>query len=80
MLGNEIGTPATTGHCLDELVVPGVEIILEKIAAARGCIAYLNHKRPINEYQPALVVGADGALNLEVATAPASEGGPCRER
>ncbi|MET4002258.1 MULTISPECIES: NUDIX hydrolase [Arthrobacter] len=80
LLGNEIGTPATTGHCLDELVVPGVEIILEKIAAARGCIAYLNHKRPINEYQPALVVGADGALNLEVATAPASEGGPCRER
>lgn len=79
-LGDEIGLPNTTGLTLGELVVPGVEIILEKIAAARGCIAYLNHKRPINEYQPRLVVGDDGRFSLEVATAPASEGGPCRER
>lgn len=79
-LGDEIGLSVTTGQSLDELMVPGVEIILEKIAAARGCIAYLNHKRPINEYQPSLVVGADGEFNLEVATAPASEGAACRER
>ncbi|AIY02645.1 hypothetical protein ART_3046 [Arthrobacter sp. PAMC 25486] len=79
-LGDEIGQPDTSGLALGELVVPGVEIILEKIAAARGCIAYLNHKRPINEYQPKLVVGDDGEFNLEVPTAPSSEGAACRER
>lgn len=79
-LGDEIGLPNTTALTLGELAVPGVEIILEKIAAARGCIAYLNHKRPISEYQPRLIVGDDGGFTLEVATAPASEGGLCRER
>ena len=79
-LGDEIGQPATSGLELGALVMPGVEIILEKIAAARGCIAYLNHKRPINEYQPKLVVGDDGVFKLEVPVAPASEGAPCRER
>lgn len=79
-LGDEIGVPATAGLALGELVVPGVEIILEKIAAARGCIAYLNHKRAINEYQPKLVTDTDEDFSLEVSTAPASEGGPCRER
>lgn len=79
-LGDEIGQPNTSGQALGELVVPGVEVILEKIAAARGCIAYLNHKRPINEYRPKLVVGDDGSFSLEVATAPASEGAACRER
>ena len=79
-LGDEIGQATSTGWSLGELVVPGVEIILEKIAAARGCIAYLNHKRPINEYQPKLVVDAEGGFSLEVLTAPVSEGGPCRER
>ncbi len=79
-LGDEIGQPATSGLVLGELVMPGVEIILEKIAAARGCIAYLNHKRAINEYQPKLVVGDDGVFKLEVPVAPASEGAPCRER
>lgn len=79
-LGDEIGLPSTCGLALGELVVPGVEIILEKIAAARGCIAYLNHKRPINEYQPKLVDDGDGNFGLEVPTAPASEGAACRER
>lgn len=79
-LGDEIAQPNTAGRKLGELVVPGVEIILEKIAAARGCIAYLNHKRPINEYQPKLVAGDDGQFSLEVMTAPASEGAACRER
>lgn len=79
-LGDEIGLRSTQGLALGELVVPGVEIILEKIAAARGCIAYLNHKRPINEYQPKLVDHGDGAFRLEVLTAPASEGAACRER
>lgn len=79
-LGDEVGRPDTAGLSLGELVVPGVEIILEKIAAARGCIAYLNHKRPINEYQPKLVVTDDGEFNLEVPTAPPSEGAACRER
>ncbi|MFQ4148605.1 NUDIX hydrolase [Arthrobacter sp. LAPM80] len=79
-LGDEIGQPTTTGLTLGELVVPGVEIILEKIAAARGCIAYLNHKRPINEYRPKLVGDSESRFSLEVLTAPVSEGAPCRER
>ena len=79
-LGDEIGQPDSVGLEVEELVVPGVQIILEKIAAARGCIAYLNHKRPTYEYRPQLVVDADGQFSLEVQTAPVSEGGPCRER
>ena len=79
-LGDEVGQSNSVGLAVGELVTPGVEIILEKIAAARGCIAYLNHKRPINEYRPQLVVDADGHVGLEVLTGPASEGGPCRER
>ena len=79
-LGDEIGLDTTKGLTLGELVVPGVEIILEKLGAARGCIAYLNHKRPINEYRPLLVTAADGTLELEVQATPASEGAACRER
>ncbi|MCQ9165708.1 MULTISPECIES: NUDIX hydrolase [unclassified Arthrobacter] len=79
-LGDEIGQENTVGLRLGELVVPGVEIILEKLGAARGCIAYLNHKRPVNEYQPALVTEEDGTFELEVQAAPASEGAACRER
>ncbi|PYI66203.1 NUDIX hydrolase [Arthrobacter livingstonensis] len=79
-LGDEIGVDTTAGLTLGELVVPGVEIILEKLGAARGCIAYLSHKRPINEYQPALVAEPDGNFELEVQAAPASEGAACRER
>lgn len=77
-LGDEVGQPLTAGLTLGDLVVPGVEIILEKIAAARGCIAYLNHKRPINEYQPRLIGEDPETFALEVFTA--SEGGACRER
>ncbi|MEO8222447.1 MAG: NUDIX hydrolase [Specibacter sp.] len=77
-LGDEVAQPLTVGLTLSELVVPGVEIILEKIAAARGCIAYLNHKRPINEYQPRLIGEDPQTFALEVFTA--AEGGACRER
>ncbi|MGO4383077.1 NUDIX hydrolase [Specibacter sp. RAF43] len=79
-LGDEIGLESTVGLTLGELLVPGVEIILEKLATARGCIAYLNHKRPINEYQPTLVADHDGNFALEVEASPASEGAACRER
>nr|WP_237762748.1 NUDIX hydrolase [Arthrobacter sp. ERGS1:01] len=79
-LGDEIGQDRTVGLALGELVVPGVEIILEKLAAARGCIAYLNHKRPINEYRPQLVTAAGEDFALEVQASPASEGAACRER
>lgn len=79
-LGDEIDQPGTRGVVLGELMVPSVEIILEKISAARGCIAYLNHTRAINEYQPRLIAGPDNTFSLEVVTAPASEGAPCRER
>ena len=79
-LGDEIGLPNTAGLTLGELSVPAVEIILEKMGAARGCIAYLNHKRPSNEYKPELVTLEDGSFGLEVSVAPASEGAACRER
>ncbi|HSU72090.1 MAG TPA: NUDIX hydrolase [Micrococcaceae bacterium] len=78
-LGDEIGQPNTVGLKLTQLTVPGCEIILEKLAAARGCIAYLNHKRPMNAYQ-ARLVETDGLFQLEVDPAPRSEGAPCRER
>lgn len=80
MLGDEIGLPGTVGLTLGELSVPTVEISLEKMAAARGCIAYLNHKRPSREYKPELVTLPDGSFGLEVSVAPASEGAACRER
>lgn len=78
-LGDEIGAPNTVGLTLGELTVPGAEIILEKVAAARGCIAYLNHKRPTVAYQPRLVHNGD-EFSLEVDVAPASEGAAARER
>ena len=79
-LGDEVGQDSTVGLVLGELVVPAVEIILEKMSASRGCIAYLNHKRPINEYRPKLVTDEQGEFSLEVPVAPASEGAACRER
>jgi 8-oxo-dGTP pyrophosphatase MutT (NUDIX family) len=78
-LGDGIGQPDTQSRTLSELTVPGVEILLEKIAAARGCIAYLNHKRPSMAYKPQLVE-VDGELMIQVAAAPSSEGAACRER
>lgn len=79
-LGNEVGLPNTLGLTLGELVMPGVEVILEKMAASRGCIAYLNHKRPTTEYKPELIQAEDGSLLLEVQPGPVSEGAACRER
>ncbi len=78
-LGDEIGQPNTVGLTLSELTVPGCEIILEKIASARGCIAYLNHKRSAVAYQPRLVEEG-GEFWLEVTSAPVSEGAVSRER
>ena len=54
-LGDEIGLPDTVGLTLGELTVPQVELILEKLASARGCIAYLASRRPAAVYQPELV-------------------------
>lgn len=79
-LGDEIGLDTTVALTLREMVVPGAEVILEKLGAARGCIAYLNHKRAMNEYKPELLAGADGSFELEVRATPASEGAACRER
>lgn len=80
-LGDAVGDPSTTGRTLSGLTVPATELILEKMAKARGCIAYLSHKRPIRLYQPELVE-RDGAMMLEVdvPTAAATEGAPARER
>jgi 8-oxo-dGTP pyrophosphatase MutT (NUDIX family) len=73
-LGDLIGQPDTVGRTLSELTVPAVEIMLEKIGSARGCIAYLSHKRPIRTFQPDLVV-RDGKYYLEVEASTLTEGG-----
>ncbi len=78
-LGDEVGQPNTVGLTLGQLLVPGSEIMLEKMAAANGCIAYLSYKRKAHAYQPALVE-EDGRLMLEVEAAKTVAGEPQRER
>lgn len=72
-LGDEIGRPDTQGLTLGELVVPPVEITLEKLASARGCIAYLSSRRPATVYRPELV-DIDGEPRLAVSPGGAAEG------
>ncbi|MCA4135351.1 NUDIX hydrolase [Arthrobacter sp. M4] len=78
-LGDEIGQENTVGLTLGQLLVPGAEIMLEKMAAANGCIAYLSYKRKAHMYQPKLVE-EDGVLMLEVEAARTTPGDPQRER
>ncbi|WP_423182340.1 NUDIX hydrolase [Arthrobacter sp. NyZ413] len=78
-LGDEIGQENTVGLPLGQLLVPGSEIMLEKMAAAQGCIAYLSYKRKPHVYQPRLVE-EDGTLMLEVEAARTVSGEPQRER
>jgi hypothetical protein len=54
--------------------------MLEKMAAANGCIAYLSYKRKAHVYQPKLVEEEDGTLMLEVEAATTVAGEPQRER
>jgi 8-oxo-dGTP pyrophosphatase MutT (NUDIX family) len=73
-LGDRIGEEDTKGLPLAELLVPASEIILEKIAKAKGCIAYLNLKRSTHTYQ-AHLEEEDGRLWLRVeapTSAPAT--------
>jgi hypothetical protein len=53
--------------------------MLEKMAAANGCIAYLSYKRKAHVYQPVLVE-EDGKLMLEVEAAKTTADDPQRER
>lgn len=78
-LGDEVGQENTVGLTLGQLLVPGAEIMLEKMAAANGCIAYLSYKRKAHSYQPKLVE-EDGVLMLEVEAARTTPGDPQRER
>jgi 8-oxo-dGTP pyrophosphatase MutT (NUDIX family) len=78
-LGDEVGQENTVGRTLGELLVPGSEIMLEKMASANGCIAYLSYKRKAHVYQPSLVQ-EDGRLLLEVEAAKTTPGDPQRER
>jgi 8-oxo-dGTP pyrophosphatase MutT (NUDIX family) len=78
-LGDEVGQENTVGRTLGGLLVPGSEIMLEKMAAANGCIAYLSYKRKAHVYQPQLVE-EDGKLLLEVEAAKTVAGDPQRER
>ncbi|KRE79422.1 NUDIX hydrolase [Arthrobacter sp. Soil763] len=78
-LGDEVGQPNTVGLTLGQLLVPGSEIMLEKMAAANGCIAYLSYKRKAHAYQPVLVE-EEGKLVLEVEAAKTVAGEPQRER
>jgi hypothetical protein len=74
-----VGQENTVGRTLGQLLVPGAEIMLEKMAAANGCIAYLSYKRKSHVYQPQLVQ-EDGVLMLEVEAARTVAGDPQRER
>jgi 8-oxo-dGTP pyrophosphatase MutT (NUDIX family) len=78
-LGDEAGQENTVGLTLGQLMVPGSEIMLEKMATANGCIAYLSYKRTPHVYQPRLVE-EDGKLMLEVEAAKTVAGEPQRER
>ena len=78
-LGDEIGLPDTMGLNLSELTVPQVELILEKLASARGCIAYLTSRRPAMVFQPELVQ-ADGSYQLAVQLSGVGEGSAQRGR
>ncbi len=78
-LGDEVGQANTAGRTVGELLVPGSEIMLEKMAAANGCIAYLSYKRKAHVYQPKLVE-EEGRLMLEVEAAKTVAGEPQRER
>ena len=78
-LGDEAAQPNTVGLSLGQLLVPGSEIMLEKMAHANGCIAYLSYKRKAHVYQPQLVDQA-GELMLEVEAARTIAGEPQRER
>ena len=78
-LGEEIGLPDTVGLTLGELTVPPVELILEKLASARGCIAYLASRRPAAVFQPELVQYEDG-YRLAVQLSGTAEGSAQRGR
>lgn len=78
-LGDEIGRPDTVGLTLGELTVPQVELILEKLASARGCIAYLASRRPAAVFQPELVQ-RDGGYWLAVTLSGVAEGSAQRGR
>ncbi|WP_400158417.1 NUDIX hydrolase [Arthrobacter sp. BPSS-3] len=78
-LGDEVGQPNTVGLRLGQLLVPGSEIMLEKMASANGCIAYLSYKRSAHVYQPTLLE-EDGVLMLEVEAAKTVANEPQRER
>ncbi|UNK46558.1 NUDIX hydrolase [Arthrobacter sulfonylureivorans] len=73
-LGDLVDQPDTRGLTFSEVTSPAVEIIVEKIASARGCIAYLSHKRPQRIYHPELVL-VDGVPMLQVVASAAAEGG-----
>ncbi|MHA7294927.1 NUDIX hydrolase [Arthrobacter sp. HLT1-21] len=75
-LGDEVGQPNSVGRTLDEIAVPAVELMLEKIGSSKGCVAYLTHKRPMKVYYPHLVTPSEEAdPMLEVACSVATEGG-----
>ncbi len=74
-----MGQENTVGLTLGQLLVPGSEIMLEKMAAANGCIAYLSYKRKPHVYQASLVE-EEGRLMLEVEAAKTVAGDPQRER
>jgi len=73
-LGDSADQEDTRGRNLSEVTSPAVETVLEKIATARGCVAYLSHKRQMQTYHPQLVV-EDGLPMLLVSTAVGTEGG-----
>lgn len=78
-LGDEVGQPDTVGLTLEQLTVPAVALMIEKLAKARGCIAYLAHRRANEVFQPELVE-AGGGYALRVTATDTAEGSGHRGR
>ena len=78
-LGDEVAQPDTEGLTLEQLTVPAVALMIEKLAKARGCIAYLAHRRANEVFQPELVE-TDGRYALRVTAVDSAEGSGHRGR
>lgn len=71
-LGETIGLAQTAGAGLGELTVPAVELLLERMRAARSVVTFLmglTLRGPVPQYQPELIsgqAGPDGAPRLGV--------------
>lgn len=78
-LGDLVNEDNTRGRTMADLMTPATQIVLEKLAVARGCVAYLANKRQVCTFQPELIEN-DGELFLEVLPQKGFDGTVGRSR